>query len=97
MKRAYCVLVAAFVLFAAAGCDLADLLSNAKLASAAQGVNPVAIPDQRRTEQHLRLMDGSCAGEGNHYQSQYATSGSGQGDRQQLRLRNGSCGDGNGG
>ena len=104
MKRVLCALVPVLVLFVAAGCDPTSLPSDAKAVLTAPGINPVAIGDQLQTQQHLQLMDGSCAGDGNQCQYQYGGSGSGsgakgtggQGNGQQLRLRDGSCGDGNG-
>jgi len=103
MKRVLCALVPVLVLFVTAGCDPTSLPSDAKAVLTAQGINPVAIGDQLQTQQRLRLMDGSCAGDGNQYQyggaggSNGANGAGGQGNGQQLHLRDGTCGDGNGG
>ena len=103
MKRVLCALVPVLVLFVAAGCDPTSLPSDAKAVLTAQGINPVAVGDQLQTQQRLRLMDGSCAGDGNQYQYAGAGAGNGangsngQGSGDRLRLRDGSCGDGNGG
>jgi len=101
MKRVLSALVPALVLCVAAGCDLTDVPSDAKAVLTAQGVDPVAVGDQLQTRLHLRLMDGSCTGDGSQYRYQNRGAGGGnggngaggQGDGQQLRLRDGSCGD----
>ena len=76
------------------------------LVSSVDGVkiNLLTQDAQSCDQDRLRLMDGSCDGDGSQYQYQYSGSngaggngsgggsgGSGNGD--QLRLRDGSCGD----
>lgn len=77
MKRVVCALVPALVLFAAAGCDVTNLPSDAKAILTAQGVNAATGGDQLQTQQRERLMDGSCTGDGNQYQYQNQSGGAG--------------------
>jgi hypothetical protein len=103
MKCVLFALVPVFVLFVTAGCDPTNLPSDAKAILTAQGINPDAAGDQLQAQQNPRLRDGSCAGDAN--QNQYGGAGGGngangaggQGNGERLRLRDGSCGDGNGG
>lgn len=78
------------------------------LVSSVDGVkiNLLTQDAQSCDQDRLRLMDGSCDGDGSQYQYQYQYSGSngaggngsgggsgGSGNGDQLRLRDGSCGD----
>lgn len=102
MKRIVCSLVPIFALVVASGCDELSLPSDAKTILEAQGINAAAAGDQLQTQQHLRLMDGSCAGDGNQYQyggpGGSGANGAGDpGNGRQTRLRDGSCAESSGG
>lgn len=97
MKRVLCSLVPIFALVVATGCDELGLPSDAKTILEAQGINAATTGDLLQTQQHLRLMDGSCVGDGNQYQhggpgGSGVNGAGGQGNGRQARLRDGSCG-----
>ena len=97
MKRVLFALVPALALLVAAGCDPTNLPSEAKAILMGQAVNTSGSGDLLQTPERLRLMDGSCTGDGNEYQSGDSgghdgrSGASGQGTTQPLRLRDGSC------
>lgn len=103
MKRAIALLIPAFILAIAAGCDEQALLSTAKSALLSRGDVGQMMGDvlQTQTRTHSRLQDGSCTGDMNQYQYGGASGqggnggggngggarGNGGGDQDQIRLR----------
>ncbi len=99
MKRMVLVMIPLGLLAFATGCDPTDLSSVDKALIAAQGMDPAGVGATLSTQMQTRLhaMDGSGDGYQHQYGGAAAGSGNGQCGGDQLRLRDGSCGDGGNG